>query len=326
MRICSFLPSATEIIADLGLVDSLVGVSEECRWPPEVVGKPVVTATRIDPASLSSLEIDQAVRASVRDGRSLYSVDAQLIDSLAPDLIVTQDLCAVCAVSSGELASACPVGAEVLSLDPRTLGEVAESVRALGRRLDAGQRGAELAAGMLDEVERAAASVRGLPDRRVFFAEWIDPPFCAGHWLPEMIELAGGKDVLGRHGEPSRSTTWDDVLELEPELVIIGPCGFGVEEAAARAAGLELPCPAVAVDGDAYYSRPAPRLADGVRQLAHLLHPDVAPDPGLPAIPLGPGSARDGVRARARRARARSRASAPGGRPSRSHGCRSGRP
>jgi iron complex transport system substrate-binding protein len=287
MRICSFLPSATEIIADLGLVESLVGVSEECRWPPDGVGKPVVTAARIDPRSLSSLEIDEAVRASVRDGRSLYGVDAELIDALAPDLIVTQDLCAVCAVSGGELASACPVGAEVLSLDPRTLGEVAESVRALGLRLDAGQRGAELASRMRDEVERAAASVRGLPVRRVFFAEWVDPPFCAGHWLPEMIELAGGKDVLGRAGEPSRSTTWDEVLELEPELVIIGPCGFGVEEAAARAAGLELPCPAVAVDGDAYYSRPAPRLANGVRQLAHLLHPDIAPDPGLPAIQLG---------------------------------------
>jgi iron complex transport system substrate-binding protein len=139
---------------------------------------------------------------------------------------------------------------------------------------------------MLDEIEQAAAAVRGLKRRRVFFAEWIDPPFCAGHWLPEMIELAGGEDVLGRPGQPSRTTSWEEVLALEPELVIVGPCGFGAEEAAARAGGLALPCPAVAVDGDAYYSRPAPRLAAGVRQLAHLLHPDVAPDPGLPAIPL----------------------------------------
>ena len=286
MRICSFLPSATEIVAELGFVDSLVGVSEECRWPPEVVGKPVVTAARIDPARMSSLEIDEAVRASVRDGRSLYAVDAELLAALAPDLVVTQDLCAVCAVSSGELESACPVGVEVLSLDPRTLGEVAESLRVLARRLGAPERGRELAARMLEEVEEAAASVRGLARRRVFFAEWIDPPFCAGHWLPEMIELAGGEDVLGRAGEPSRMTSWDEVLALEPELVIVGPCGFGVEEAAARAVDLELPCPAVAVDGDAYYSRPAPRLAAGVRQLAHLLHPEAAPDPGLPAIPL----------------------------------------
>jgi iron complex transport system substrate-binding protein len=256
VRICSFLPSATEIVADLGLIDSLVGVSDECRWPPEVVGKPVVTAARIDPSCLSSLEIDESVRASLSDGRSLYTVDAELIEELQPDLIVTQDLCAVCAVSSGDLAAACPVGAEVVSLDPHTLGEVADSVR-------------------------------GSPRRRVFFAEWLDPPFCAGHWLPEMIELAGGLDVLGHPGRPSHTTDWETVYSVEPELVIVGPCGFDAPTAAARAAGIEWPCPAVAVDGDAYYSRPAPRLADGVRQLAHLLHPDVAPDPGLPEISLG---------------------------------------
>jgi iron complex transport system substrate-binding protein len=287
MRICSFLPSATEIIAGLGLIDSLVGVSEECRWPLEVVGRPVVTAARFDPASLSSLEIDEVVRASLRDGRSLYVVDADLIAELAPDLIVTQDLCAVCAVSSSDLASACPVGAEVLSLDPRTLGEVAQSVRTLASRLGVAARGDEIAERMLDTVEDVSALVHGLPRRRVFFAEWIDPPFCAGHWLPEMIGLAGGVDVLGRAGEPSRSVTWEEVYALEPELVIVGPCGFGVDEAASRAAGLEFPCPAVVVDGEAYYSRPAPRLADGVQQLAHLMHPKVAPDPGLPAIPLG---------------------------------------
>lgn len=287
MRVCSFLPSATEIIAELGLIDSLVGVSEECRWPAEVVGKPVVTAARIDPASLSSLEIDEAVRSSVRDGRSLYAVDAELVAQLAPDLIVTQDLCSVCAVSSGELRTACPVGAEVISLDPRTLGEVAGSVRLLGSRLGVGERGAELAMAMLEKVERAAESVRGLPRRRVFFAEWIEPVFCAGHWLPEMIELAGGVDVVGRAGRPSHATTWQAVFSRAPELVILGPCGFGAEEAAERASALELPCPAYAVDGDAYYSRPAPRLADGVRQLAHLFHPEAAADPGLPAIPLG---------------------------------------
>ena len=289
MRICSFLPSATEIIAELGLIDSLVGVSEECRWPPEVVGRPVVTAARFDPASLSSLEIDEVVRASLRDGGSLYAVDADLIAELAPDLIVTQDLCAVCAVSSSDLASACPVGAEVVSLDPRTLAGVAESVRTLAVSLGVAARGDELAESMLDTIEQVGALVRGLPRRRVFFAEWIDPPFCAGHWLPEMIEVAGGVDVLGQAGEPSRSVSWDEAFALGPELVIVGPCGFGVEEAASRAAGLRFPCPAVAVDGDAYYSRPAPRLADGVRQLAHLLHPGVAPDPGLRAIALARG-------------------------------------
>jgi iron complex transport system substrate-binding protein len=283
VRICSFLPSATEIIADLGLIDSLVGVSDECRWPPAVVGKPVVTAARIDPSTMSSLEIDAAVRQSIRDGRSLYAVDADLIAELAPDVIVTQDLCAVCAVSSGELVSACPVGAEVLSLDPRTLGDVAESVRVLAAALGVAGRGDAIAAAMTATVAEVAERVRGLPRRRVFFAEWIDPPFSAGHWLPEMIEAAGGTDVLGVAAQPSRSTTWDEVLSLRPELVLVGPCGFDADAAANRAAQLALPCRAVAVDGDAYYSRPAPRLADGVRQLAFLFHPEVVADPGLPA-------------------------------------------
>jgi iron complex transport system substrate-binding protein len=286
MRICSFLPSATEIIAELGLIDSLVGVSEECRWPREVIGKTVVSAARVDSSSMSSLEIDEAVRDSLHDGRSLYTVDAELIAALAPDLIVTQDLCAVCAVSSDQLETACPIEVEVLSLDPRTLGEVAESVRTLASRLGVAARGDEIAARMLATVKQVATTVEGLPRRRVFFAEWIDPPFCAGHWLPEMIAVAGGEDVLGRAGRPSRRTSWEEVLALEPELVIVGPCGFGAEEAAVRASTLDLPCPAVAVDGDAYYSRPAPRLADGVRQLAHLLHPEAAADPGMPALRL----------------------------------------
>jgi iron complex transport system substrate-binding protein len=251
-----------------------------------VIGKPVVTAARIDPSSLSSLEIDEAVRSSLQDGRSLYTVDAELIDGLVPDLIVTQDLCAVCAVSSGELASACPVGAEIVSLDPQTFGDVADSVRVLARRLGVDAQGEEIATGMLDMAEQVTATVRGLSRPRVFFAEWLEPPFCPGHWLPEMIELAGGVSVLGKAGEPSHQTTWEAVFALEPDLVVVGPCGFGVEEAAARAEGIAWPCPAVAVDGDGYYSRPGPRLADGVRQLAHLFHPDAVPDPGLPAIQL----------------------------------------
>ena len=289
MRICSLLPSATEIVAELGLADSLVGVSDECRWPAAVVGKPVVSATRIDPAGLSSSEIDDEVRQAVRDGRSLYAVDAELIEELRPDLILTQDLCAVCAVSTGELESACQVGADVLSLDPRTLGEVIESVRTVADRLSVRARGEKIAARMCAAIEETAASVRGLARRRTFFAEWIDPPFCAGHWLPEMVEAAGGRDVIGRAAEPSHPTTWKDVLSLRPELVVVGPCGFGLEEAYRRAVDLRLPCRAVVVDGDAYYSRPGPRLADGVRQLAQLFHPEAAYEAGLPAIELIPG-------------------------------------
>jgi iron complex transport system substrate-binding protein len=286
MRICSLLPSATEMIAQLGLIDSLVGVSDECRWPSEVVGKPIVTAARIDPSTLSNLEIDQAVRDSLVAGASLYSVDAELMDALQPDLIITQDLCAVCAVSSGELADACPAGTTMLSLDPRTLGEVAESVRTLAAAVDDIDRGEQIVAEMWATIHAAADEVRGLPPKRVFFAEWIEPPFSAGHWLPEMIEIAGGIDVLGEAGQPSRSTTWAAVSAAAPELIIVAPCGFDADAAAARAEGIAFPCPAVAVDADSYYSRPAPRLADGVAQLAHLLHPGSAADPGLPAIPL----------------------------------------
>jgi iron complex transport system substrate-binding protein len=268
------------------MIDSLVGVSNECRWPPEVVGLPIVTSARLDPARLTSLEIDRRVRDAVSDGRSLYTVDAELIDTLKPDIIVTQDLCAVCAVSSGDLRSICPVDARMVSLDPGSLAEVADTVGVLASVL--GIAGAErpLIERMWQTIAEVEQAVAGRPRRRIFLAEWIDPPFCAGHWLPEMIHLAGGTDVLGRPGRPSYAVTWDEVIAEAPELVVIAPCGFGAEEAAERAAGLRLPFPTVAVDGDSYYSRPAPRLADGVRQLAHLFHPDAAADPGLTALEL----------------------------------------
>jgi len=296
MRVCSLLPSATEIVADLGAIDALVGVSEECRWPAGVIGKPVVSAARIDFGELSSVEIDRAVRESLRDGESLYAVDAELLDELRPDVIITQDLCAVCAVSGGELAGACPTGARIVSLDPKTIGEISESVRTLAAVLDRSDAGEEIVARMWRTIAAASEAVRGLPRRRVFFAEWVDPPFCAGHWLPEMIERAGGADVLGNAGEPSRTTTWEAVAAARPELVVVGPCGFGIDEAAAAGATLDLDCPVVAVDADSYYSRPAPRVADGVAQLAHLFHPEHAPDPGLEAIvPLAREQARHEV-------------------------------
>ena len=288
MRICSLLPSASEIIAELGHVDSLVGVSDECRWPAEVVGKPVVTAARIDTSALTSREIDSAVRASLEEGGSLYAVDAALMEELRPDLIVTQDLCAVCAVSSGDLATAFPLDVEVLSLDPRTLGGVAETFRVLARRLGTPDRGRALADEFDAKIGSVADAVHGLVRRRIFFAEWLEPPFCAGHWIPEMIALAGGADVLGRPGEPSHTTDWDAAFEHQPELVILAPCGFGAEEAVRRSEGRSFPCPAIAVDGDGYYSCPGPRLADGVRQLGHILHPGAVEDPGLPAIELEP--------------------------------------
>jgi iron complex transport system substrate-binding protein len=294
VRIVSLLPSATEIIATLGLADDLVGRSKECTYPPEVLSRPVVTAARIDPTDLESVEIDRLVRASIADGRSLYAVDAELIDQLQPEVIVTQDLCAVCAVSSGELGSACPVGAEVVSLDPSTLEDVARSIETLAARLGVPERGIAVAAEMRAKVEGVRALTRDRPRRRVFVAEWIDPPFVPGHWLPEMIEAAGGKAILGEPGRPSHPTTWDAVSAADPEMVVIAPCGFDAAEAARRSTTVDLARFApharlVVVDGDGYYSRPGPRLADGVRQLGHLLHPEVVPDPRLPLINLAPG-------------------------------------
>jgi iron complex transport system substrate-binding protein len=286
MRICSLLPSATEIVADLGLIDSLVGVSEECAWPPEVKSKPRVTAARVDSANLSSAEIDTVVRASIEDGNSLYTVDADLIDELRPDILITQDLCTVCAVSSGDLASACPVGVEIISLDPGTLGEVADTVTRLGDRFGVPDAARRIVEAMREKIDSVRAATSHLPRKRVFVAEWIDPPFCGGHWVPEMVEAAGGTDVMGVHAKPSFTTTWDEVIAREPEIVVIAPCGFLADEAAERAADLRLPCRVVAVDADSYFSRPAPRLADGVVQLGHLLHSDAVPDPGLAAIEL----------------------------------------
>ena len=291
MRVVSLLPSATEIIARLGLADSLVGRSKECTYPPEVLGRPVVTAARIDPSELESIEIDSLVRASIADGRSLYAVDAALVEELRPDVIVTQDLCAVCAVSSAEIGSACPIGAEIVSLDPSTLGDVARSIETLAMRLGVPDRGRAVAEQMRATIEGVRQVTRRVPRVKVFVAEWIDPPFVPGHWLPEMIEAAGGEAVLGEPGRPSHPTTWAAVAGASAELVVIAPCGFDADEAARRSStirsrGLSPATRIIAVDGDAYYSRPGPRLAEGVRQLGHLLHPEVVPDPGLRSIDL----------------------------------------
>jgi iron complex transport system substrate-binding protein len=286
VRICSLLPSATEIIGRLGLADDLVGVSAECTWPPEVRRLPVVTSSRVDTDSLTSHEIDDAVRSALADGMSLYAVDAELLEELRPDVIVTQDLCAVCAVSSGEVATLRPTTARVVSLDPRTLDEIGASVEQLGAELGVPER-ADAVAGefrrTIAEIRRRTASLRR---KRVFVAEWLDPPFAAGHWVPEMVAAAGGEEVLGRPAEPSFPTTWHDVRDSEPELIVLAPCGFDERRTASEAARLDLAADSVAVDADAHYSRPSPSVAGGIRQLAFLLHPEEFEDPGLPWIPL----------------------------------------
>lgn len=286
MRIVSLLPSATDIIADLGLMESLVGVSDDCNWPPELSTKPLVARTRIDVSALTSAQIDRIVTASQSERHSLYGVDANLMLELRPDLIITQDLCDVCAVSSGDLATACPIGAEVYSMNPRSLDEVVGSVVALAERLGVAERGVAIADAMRAKVTAVGAAVAGLPRPRVFVAEWMDPPYGSGHWLPEMVQAAGGDNVMSKPGEYSFATTWDAVLEQQPDLIIVAACGFSLEQSHERARDLRLPVRTVVVDGDAHFSRPAPRIADGIRQLAHLIHPEAVPDPGLPYAEL----------------------------------------
>ena len=286
MRIVSLLPSATDLIAELGLLDSLVGVSDDCNWPAAVAEKPLVARTRIDVSTLTSGEIDALVTAAASESHSLYAVDAALLDELKPDLVITQDLCEVCAVSSGDLATACPIGTEVYSMNPRGLDDVVESAIALADRLGVHDRGVAVAAAMREKIEAVRAAVAGLPRPLVFVAEWLDPPYGSGHWLPEMVEAAGGTNVLSRPGEYSFATTWEAVLAEEPELIVLAACGFDLEQALARTTGLRLPVRTVVVDGDAHFSRPAQRVADGIRQLAHLIHPGAVPDPGLPYAEL----------------------------------------
>lgn len=269
MRIVSLLPSATEIVFDLGLGDSLVGRSHECNWPASARSVLVVSASRIDSAKLSGRQIDEEVREALKSGEALYAVDGELLCSLRPDVILTQDLCRVCAVSGGDLRD---VGARVISLGPRTIADIAESVRYLGRELGMEARGCEVAGCMLERIDRVRVSVEGRRRPRVFVAEWLEPPFACGHWIPEMVEAAGGEEVMGRAGERSFTTTWEAVHAAAPELVIAAPCGFDEARAAREANELDVGCPVVAVDADRYFVRPSPSIAEGVEMLARIFH------------------------------------------------------
>jgi iron complex transport system substrate-binding protein len=288
MRVVSLLPSATDIIYELGLFDNLVGVSQDCNWPPEAAAKPLVARNRVDLSGLTPAQIDEIVSVSKSASHSLYAVDAELMRDIRPDLVITQDLCDVCAVSSGDLSTACPIGVEVFSMNPRTLEDVVLSIVALGEKIGVPERGRRLAETVRGKIETVRTAVVGRPRPRVFAAEWMDPPYGSGHWLPEMVEAAGGANLLSKPGEFSFRTSWAAVLAENPELVVVAACGFNLQESLERTRDLRLPVRTVVVDGDAHFSRPGPRVADGVRQLGHLIHPDAVPNPGLPFVELSP--------------------------------------
>ena len=297
MRICSLVPAATEILFGLGLGDSVVGVTHECDWPPEAAAKPVVTASLIQSGDLSSGEIDRMVAETARAGRPLYAIEEERWAEVEADVVVMQELCDVCAVSTDQvegILKARPLDVEVLDFSPSTLEDIGESISAIGVRLGAEGEAEELAAGMrsrLDRVVSALAGVETLP--RVFVTEWLEPPYSAGHWVPDMIATAGGIDVAGMSGEPSHRMRWPDVAALEPDVVVLAPCGFDLDRTLSEVVPLDLSAhllgtPArqesavFAVDANAMFSRPSPRVVDGVELMAHLLHPGEYPDPGAP--------------------------------------------
>lgn len=292
MRICSLLPSATEIAFALGLGDSLVAVTHECDYPPQAKSKPIVVKSLVDASRNSSAEIDETIGKLLRANRGIYTIDLPRFREANPDLILTQELCDVCAVDYDEVLAAARSLArkpKIVSLTPTLLADVLRDIEAVGQ-----------AAGREREAEDVTTRLRMRIDRvrdqacrseyrpRVACIEWLDPIYSAGHWVPEMVELAGGRDGLGKKGMPSEKTPWDSVVQSAPEVIVLMPCGFEIERTLKELHLLyRLPgwrdLPAVkqrrvfAVNGSAYFNRPGPRLIDGLELLARLFHPEIFP-------------------------------------------------
>jgi iron complex transport system substrate-binding protein len=290
VKIVSLLPSATEILYALGLADAVVAVTHECDYPPQARAKPHITRSLLRP-EMSSREIDAAVSGQLTsDAHSLYSIDRELLARLAPDLIVTQALCEVCAVDYDEVLDAVkslPHPPQVLNLEPSCLQDVLDDIMRVGEATGRQEEAARLVQDLTERVERVAAQVSGVERKpRVGFLEWLDPLFCGGHWNPELVELAGGEDAIGRKGQDSVRIPWERVRLYAPEVLVISCCGFSEERARQELPALELQpgygdLPAVksgrvhVVDGTAYFSRPGPRLVDSLELLARFVHPEL---------------------------------------------------
>jgi iron complex transport system substrate-binding protein len=294
MRIVSLVPSATEMLFALGLGSDLVAVTHECDYPRAAQELPKVTRDVL-PAGLSSAEIDAAVKERTLAGESIYALDAEALHELAPDLIVTQALCSVCAVSYDDvrtIAEEIDTQPMVISLDPHTVGEVLGDARTLARATDRKDAAVDLISEASARIDRIRVATRNARRIRVAALEWLDPPFAAGHWTPQLISYAGGEDMLGFAGENSEQRSWAEVAAARPDVVIVMPCGYDAEIAhreaemhrdqlAAIGAG-----EVVAVNASAYFSRPGPRIIDGLELLAHILHPELVPEPDPPAQAL----------------------------------------
>jgi len=286
MRIVSLVPHATELLFALGLGDEVVGVTHECDFPPEATRRAQITRDVL-PAGLSAGEIDAAVRERTEAGAAIYELDEELLHELEPDLIVTQELCPVCAVSYDEVRevaksiATCP---KVIALDPKTFGETMGDIRTIAQATKSQEAALDLVARQRARVDQVKIAVKDAPRRTVVALEWFDPVYVAGHWTPQLVELAGGIDVLGFPGERSERMDWDAIRAAEPEVVLCIPCGYDGPRAAEEAERFadELRSvgarEVVAVDASAYFSRPGPRLVDGLETLAHALHPDLVPE------------------------------------------------
>jgi iron complex transport system substrate-binding protein len=288
----SLLPSATEIVYALGLGSDLVGVTFECDEPPSARAEKEVVVGGRDTSGMTPAEIDGYVRDRLAKGEDLYTLHADALARLRPDLILTQDLCRVCALPSGHVSQALDYlgcRADVLSLDPHTLEEVLGTILAVGERTGTADRATRAVAGLRDRLARVAARVAGRPRPRVAVVEWVDPPFAAGHWIPDLVTAAGGEPVAARPGQRSTPLTWPEISAAEPDLVLVAPCGYHLAGAAAQAASVVAVLPGVpvwAIDGDSLVVRPGPRLVDGVEAIAAILHPDVVPAPPAGSIAL----------------------------------------
>jgi iron complex transport system substrate-binding protein len=287
MRIASLVPSATEMLFALGLGENVVGVTHECDYPPAASELPQLTATVLPPG-LTAGEIDAVVKEVVGEGRALYTLDEERLAELKPDLIVTQAVCEVCAVSYDdvvEVAGRLPNEPRVLQQDPSTLAEVLDDVTRLGQAAGLGERAVEVRRQIEERLEAVRAAVAEEPRPRAVALEWLDPPFLGGHWIPEMIEIAGGANVAGTSGQKSPQVEWEDLRGLDPDVVVAMPCGWYLEDSRTQALAHRQRLESLgaqriyAVDAASTFSRPGPRLVDGVELLGHLLHPDLVAPP-----------------------------------------------
>lgn len=278
-RIVSFLPAGTEILYALGAGDELLARSHECDFPPEVQMLPVISRPALKLESMSQADIDSAVATRLQSGESLYEVDEVLLRELSPDVIITQDLCQVCAPSGNDLTRAIrdlPKRPEVIWLSPQTLADIEDNIQSVGAACGKTEDATTIISSNRERIKRVQSAVAGAPIRKVAFLEWINPFFTAGHWVPEMIELAGGFDQNGKKGADSVRMTWEDVRNAKPNVIVVSPCGYDLHAAVKLAKTLESisGTKVFAVDANAYFARPGPRVAEGIELLAHLFHPD----------------------------------------------------